>query len=268
MKANHKKGATMPRFLLFLTVLFFALPTAASDLELRYRLQWGNFAMGDLYASWQLRPTGYQMQGGAMSAGAVGWLMRYQGEVRLEGRLIGDQIKPDSLFLSSDSRRGARQARTLWPGPDRQPVTSRLPELDLKKVTPLDEAALADTNDPFSTMLGVMRRMQQGAACSGQFEIYDGWRHARLTLYDLGETELVADRPWSYSGPARICGIASQPLGGQARDSSWSEADMDPQRVRFFIADLGAGLPLPVRIELRGFLGRVTVRLDMERSRL
>ena len=258
----------MARFFLCLIVILFALPAAASDLELRYRLQWGNFAMGDLFASWQLRPSGYQMQGGAISAGAVGWLMRYQGEVRLEGQLAGERVLPDSLFLSSDSRRGARQARTLWPGADRQPVTSRLPALDLEKVTPLDETALAGTNDPFSTMLGVLRRMQQGASCSGQFEIYDGWRHARITLYDLGQAELVADRPWSYSGAARICGIASQPLGGQSLKSKWSEADLDPQRVRFFIADLGTGLPLPVRIELRGFLGRVTVRLDMERSRL
>jgi hypothetical protein len=258
----------MPRFFLSLTIIFFTLPSLASDIDLRYRLQWGNFAMGDVFASWQLRPTGYQMQGGAISAGTVGWLMRYQGEVRLEGQLAGDRVLPDSLFLSSDSRRGARQARTLWPGASRQPVTSRLPELNLEKVIPLDETALAGINDPFSTMLGVLRQMQQGASCSGQFEIYDGWRHARLTLYDLGETELVADRPWSYSGAARICGIASQPLGGQSRKSSWSEEDLDPQRIRFFVADLEAGLPLPVRIELRGFLGRVTVRLDMERSRL
>ena len=66
----------------------------------------------------------------------------------------------------------------------------------------------------------------------------------------------------------QICGIVSRPLGGHRRKSRFTSEKSNPSKTRAFVARLGPGLMVPVRIEVDLFFGQIVTRLDVKRSRL
>lgn len=260
-----------PLLIFVLLLSIWRQPAQATEqLYLDYLIEWARFDLGHTTASWVFKDKQYQMFSDANTEGTGAFFYDYYGESELSGALNeAGAFIPLSLRTYSKTKKEERDAVTNWAA--RLPETTRNPELDLEEVFPLDPASLPNTIDPFSAMLNALQKVSQTGSCAGTYQIYDGRRRSDIELFDLGKADLIADRPTGYTGPSLVCGLVGKPIGGQRRDSEWDESDLDPSRIKFYLAQLGENITMrpafvPVRIEMDGFLGNVIVRLDMQAS--
>ena len=99
--------------------------------------------------------------------------------------------------------------------------------------------------------------------CDGTERVYDGLRTSEITLHDLGTAVVEKDRPFSYEGEARVCGFTGRATGGHQRKSRWRNKERKPEDLLVFVAEVRPDLFIPVRMEAKSFLGKVTSRLVM-----
>ncbi len=240
----------------------------AFDLHLEYRVSWGNVDVASTTADWSFEPTHFELAATSHTMGLTDTFRRYRGKLQVSGKIENGRYMPKTLFLSGVSKRRSREAFTSWDQATGVISTDRTPELDLEKVFPLDDQHIKHAIDPLSAMLNVLSRFEQEGVCGGSAQIYDGLRTSQITLHDLGSTVLTKDRPFGFEGETGVCGFTGKPTGGHLRKSRWRKEERKPEDVVVFVAEVKPGLFLPVRMEIKSFIGKVTVRLVMPRLRV
>lgn len=236
---------------------------ADMSLQLTYEVEWGDVDVATATADWVFTDDSFALTATSRTVGVTDAFRKYRGRTELSGRIEKGGYIPDRLFISGVSRRLTREASTRWQQGVGAIVTNRQPALDMTKVFPLSEEAMAGAIDPFSAMLNALARLRETGSCEGEgaVRIYDGLRTSELTLHDLGRTRLTSDRPFAYEGEARLCGFVSEPTGGHRRDSRWHKKEKKPEDIKVFVAEIRPDLLIPVRIEARTFLGTIITRL-------
>ena len=245
--------------------LFEAARAEAFDLHLEYRVSWGNVDVASTIADWSFGPTGFELTATSQTRGLADTFRRYRGELQVSGKIENGRYMPQKLFLSGVSKRQSREAFTSWDEATGVISTDRTPELDLEKVFPLDIKHIKHAIDPLSAMLNALSSFAREGVCGGSARLYDGLRTSQITLHDLGSTVLKKDRPFGFEGEAGVCGFTGKSTGGHLRKSRWRKKERKPEDVIVFVAEVKPGLYLPVRMEAKSFLGKVTVRLVMPR---
>lgn len=253
-------------FLLTIMVICASAQAIARErFEVRYLVQWANFNLGETRANWHFDDDRVVMRGTSKARGMFSRFADYEGMVTLEARKTHTRWQAETLFLSSSDGDEIRQARSEWSEDGTYVITTNSPELDLDTYFELTDEMRQNVTAPFTAMLDMLARLEDGGACEGQFEIYDGWRRATLSFADLGTTTLEADRPFGYSGEVRICGIISKPLGGHRRVSRFRNTSPEFDDIKAYIAAPFGKRLMPVRIEIDLPIGSVIVRLDTGR---
>jgi hypothetical protein len=84
--------------------------------------------------------------------------------------------------------------------------------------------------------------------------------HATGTTFDLRY-----EMQWGNVNVGEVikCGLTSKPTGGHRLKSRWTKKERKIDDTIIFIAEIEPGLYLPVRIEIKTFLGKITTRLVM-----
>ena len=235
------------------------------SLTLTYEVEWGDVDVATATADWVFTADSFTLTATSRTVGVTDAFRKYRGRTALSGRIEAGRYLPERLVISGVSRRRTRDASTRWDAGAGAGagaiVTNRQPALDLEKVFPLTEAAMAGAIDPFSAMLNALAGLRDTGSCDGAARIYDGLRTADMSLHDLGRTRLTRDRPFAYEGEARLCGFVSEPTGGHRRDSRWHRKERKPEDIKVFVAEIRPDLLIPVRIEASTFLGTITARL-------
>ena len=241
--------------------------TSSQSHELAYRVQWGNSFLGRTVASWEFDANSYQLSGTAKSEGALSFFYDFTGDNQLTGKMVNGTYQPVRFSSQSAYNKEAYDTEITWQDGQDRPDYRTVPEPDLEKYFPLDEATLDNVTDPYSAMLTALDVLAKTGSCDGTYRLFDGRRRSDLTLVDLGKATLEADRPWSFSGDAVICGSANKLLGGHQRDSDFdNDEEPDFEKVKIYVAKLHDKL-MPVRIEIDNFFGDVIVRLNVRDSR-
>jgi len=255
----------------FLTMLMcctgFAACAAAQadafDLQLEYRVSWGNVDVASARAAWRFGQSSFELSATSETLGLTDSLRRYRGRLAVSGKTENGRYAPATLFMSGVSKRRSRQAFTRWDPVTGAISTDRTPELDLEKVFPLKDRHVKGAIDPLSAMLNALASLAGTGSCGGSARLYDGLRTSEITAHDLGMTVLKKDRPFGFEGEARICGFTGTPTGGHQRKSRWRKDKRKPEDLQVFVAEVAPGLFLPVRMEANAFIGTVTSRLVM-----
>lgn len=208
------------------------------------------------------------MSGEFSASGLAQLITDFTGYVSITAERDKKIWQGKQLVIASNWGGKTNLAETKWSQDGHIATTHTDPVPDLNEVYPLDAEMRTGTTDPFSAMMTILERLDAGKSCSGVFQIYDGRRRAELSFIDLGTEELVSDRDFAFSGKTQICGIVSRPLGGHRRKSRFTSEKSNPSKTRAFVAKLGPGLMVPVRIEVDLFFGQIVTRLDVNRSRL
>jgi len=247
-------------------ITFMSLGTAhasSSELALSYEVQWGNMKVAYGAATWVFGDRTVTMAGTATTLGAVDTFRKYRGSVKLEADAIGGLYQPKSLIIEGDYKKRRKLASTVWKKGESTVFTTRQPEIDLKKVYPLQAQQIDNSIDPLTAMLNALSHLRLTGQCGGVYNIYDGLRTATLTFHDLGKTFLASDRPTAFEGQTWRCGVTSTPTGGHRIKSRWRNEDQKIDDVVVYVAALKPDLFVPVRMEIKTMVGKVTTRLVM-----
>ena len=240
----------------------FALAENAEfELQLEYRVSWSNADIASATANWSFGDTSFELAATSRTLGITDTFRKYRGKVEISGRIKNGRYAPDTFYISGISKRRTREATTSWDGATGAISTSRTPELDLEKVFPLEDWHIEGAIDPLSAMLNALANLSQTGKCSGTERVYDGLRTSEITLHDLGKAVVKKDRPFSFEGEARVCGFTGTPTGGHQRKSRWRDKRRKPEDLRVFVAEVQPDLFVPVRMEVKSFLGTFTSRL-------
>ena len=245
--------------------LFFPFDAVVAEttMELRYEVQWGNVNIGEAEASWTFTQNRFEIVGKSKTVGISDKLRKYRGSSKAEGQIHHDVYRSVRIDTNGIYKGTERNANVIWNADDSQISTIRSPALDLKKVFPLRDEVVQGSIGPYTAMLRALHTIKQTGSCNSSYKIYDGLRTAEVRLHDLGHELLTADRLSAYSGVVIKCGLTSTPTGGQRLTSRWNEKKRNSDDIIIFIAETEPSLFLPVRIEVKTFIGKVTARLVM-----
>ena len=232
-----------------------------------YVTEWGATDVGVSAARWRIAENQFFMSGEFNASGLVQLISDFAGYVSITAERHRESWQGQQLVIASNWGGDTSLAETKWSEDGHIATTLADPAPDPDEVYPIDAKMRTDVTDPFSAMMTMLERLDAGKPCSGVFQIYDGRRRAELGFSDLGSEEMAADRGFAFAGKAQVCGMVSRPLGGHRRNSRFtSDAPPDPNKTKAYIARLGPGLMVPVRIEVDLSFGRIVTRLDMVRS--
>lgn len=233
-----------------------------------YVTEWGTTAVGVSTAHWRIGENQFFMSGEFAASGLTKLVADFTGYVSITAERNKESWQGQQLLIAGIWSNKTSLAETKWSKDSHIATTLADPAPDLKKVYPIDAKMRIGVTDPFSAMMTMLERLDAGKSCNGVFQIYDGRRRAELRFSDLGTDELPLDRDFAFSGKVRICGVVSRPLGGHRRKSRFTSKTSNPNKTRVFVARLGSGLMVPVRIEVDLFFGQIITRLDMKKSGL
>lgn len=241
----------------------------AVNYDLTYHVQWGDSQLGTATAKWTFDETSYAFDGQVATEGTLAFFYEFEGKNTLTGKISDNQFKPQSFMSESVYDDETYVINMSWPDGLQRPIFDVEPEPEKDKVHPLRRATLRGVVDPYTAMLNAMADLEKTGACNGTYRVFDGRRRSDLLVKDFGTTTLVADEDWAYQGPAHVCGTASKLIGGHRLDSDFDpKEEPDFEKVQVYIAKPDGKTLMPVRIEMNGFLGSVTVRLNMDKSNL
>ena len=245
--------------------LFFPFDAVVAEttMELRYEVQWGNVNIGEAEASWTFTQNRFEIVGKSKTVGISDKLRKYRGSSKAEGQIHHDVYRSVRIDTNGIYKGTERNANVIWNADDSQISTIRSPALDLKKVFPLRDEVVQGSIGPYTAMLRALHTIKQTGSCNSSYKIYDGLRTAEVTLHELGDELLTADRLSAYSGVVVKCGLTSKPTGGHWLKSRWNEKKRKIDDTIIFVAEIEPSLFLPVRIEIKTFIGKITARLVM-----
>ena len=79
----------------------------------------------------------------------------------------------------------------------------------------------------------------------------------------IGKTILEQDRPGVFTGSAMVCDVKFDPIGGHRINSKWRSNKDQNGRVKVFFARPLESQVMPVRIEVKSWIGKIIGRLDL-----
>lgn len=243
-----------------------ATDLSSTTFNVFYKTEFGAVDVGTSQAIWQVADNKFSMRGGFKSEGIATLFADFEGYVSVKAVNLSKSWQGQRLDMTSIYKSKLRTSETSWSADGKIATTTLEPPLDLEKVYPLDDAMMRGVTDPFSAMMTMLDRLKAGAPCIGTFQIYDGRRRAELRFTDYGTQTVKKDRDFAYNGTAIVCGVESRAIGGHRRKSRFGQTNDDKPGTKAYIADIGNGVLVPVRMETNLFFGRIITRLDLARS--
>ncbi|MGG7564677.1 DUF3108 domain-containing protein [Rhodovulum sp. DZ06] len=229
---------------------------------LRYAVDWGPAALAEIEFRITERAGRTTLAAEARSTGLLSLFADFEAEqTALHGPAGPEEFTTRATW---DDKRSARRVR-FGDGPP-QAETLVAPEDEDEPRTPIPPGALDDAVDPTFPILRAMRQVERGEGCAVSHPVFTGRTAFHVTLSDMGEEALEADRSWTWSGLARRCRMAIQRIGGfKIEDDGWDQDEEDVTRDIWFgplPEALGGGIA-PVRMLVEWPLGYAVGRIDL-----
>ncbi len=251
------------RLIVVLLLLLGMLPRTAmaegADLRLAYDIEWGRLILARSAVHLRQGDQRATIKARAESGGIASVISQFQSDAT--ARLARRQQRWQSEQISMRRRSGKKtyESRVTWDADGSIIESYRAPDLDLGKVHPLNSRFARPVLDPYAAILQLLQRLDDGKDCRADFEVFDGRRHARLRVEPKAMVMLQADRRAGYAGEALLCEVSLVPLGGHRLTSKQD----NPRVIKVYLGRPLGERWLPVRIEVKGWIGRVIARLNL-----
>lgn len=184
----------------------------------------------------------------------------WRGQTRSEGRFVDRRAIP-SRHRNAGVRGGeTREVEITYDAEGAVTAARVTPPPDPDEVTDLPEGAEVGTVDPLSVIAELMRAVALGQTCGGTYAVFDGRRRYDLTVKDQGTATLPPTDYSIYSGPAMVCGVEYELLGGERKQKS-RYAKTARDRV-VYVARPDPALPaIPVGLKIETDFGTLMAHL-------
>lgn len=243
--------------------------TGERTAALHYAAAWLEIPFAEAAVALAWRGEEFTARGEGWAAGPLSGLFPFRGYAATRGAWAPTGPAPREHRNGGEFWGKERSVRVWWDGrtdadgeADGMPEWEAAPAADLEKVTPVPTGALAGARDPFSAALLAGLRIGRTGECAGTEVVWDGRRLAQWELSHIETTELAADAPGAWEGPALVCELRLRKLGGFRRNSR--HAPLSPPRV--WVAEVLPGLWAPARAEIYSRWGKVVARLDVRKT--
>jgi len=250
-------GNTMRNTIWFLIVGLSSSSVAFDGQPLKYEIDWGPVTLAD--ATVELLDSGdiRSVTADISSRGVGAWFSDFQSTLEIMRTSDGTQI----LNGGSTWDDTLSNITVMW-----LPNESK-PSVDLYRskprdyeLTPVPEASIADTVDPFTPVFEIGRRLDDTQRCEGSYRVFDGIRRYDLQIQDGGVTTLTSDDALTFNGPARRCDIALTRIGGFSTKKGLFKFSESEITRTLYLGQI-RGHWLPVRFEVSAPIGSAVARL-------
>ena len=205
----------------------------------------------------------YSIEFLAAMDGFLGRLAPITAEVSANGEMkAGITPAPTRYRSVATWRNEPRLTELRYTGTTVDVIADPPPEMDRE---PVPQNLRAGTLDPLSAAVAVLAAIGQGRGCEATLPVFDGRQRYDLLFQPVGDEVLPPSDIGLYQGPALACTVSLKPVAGAWRQRS-RDRDEEPGRQRNYpmkvwVAEVGGGPPMPVRLEATTPFGTVLVHL-------
>ena len=247
-------------------LIFFVVGDVSASYKpttLVYNVSWGNISLAKSQLHYEFGKDDARISANVASKGVIAFFRGFKSRSIAELVRKDTGWAPKTLLMERISGREVVNSNVIWDDTSSVVSETRVPELDLTEVHPLDDRMKVNVLDPYSAVLRLLNQIEKTGDCTSSYEIYDGRRRSRIYFEKIGKIVLEQDRPGVFTGSAMVCGVKFDPIGGHRINSKWRSNKDQKGRVKMFFARPRQGQIMPVRIEVRSWIGKIIGRLDL-----
>lgn len=238
-------------------------PTLAEETDpvvMTYEVYFGGLHVLSATAELDRTDTRYRLAAKGQTQGILDFFFSWHGTTESQGAFA--DAGPVPARHRNHGYRGEKERKVALDYDSDGTVTavSVEPPPDLEEVNALPEDAEIGTIDPLSVIAGLSEALTQGAACTGEFAVFDGRRRYDLMVTDQGPRHFDANSYSVFQGEARACGIDYQVLGGDRKEKS-KYVKTARDRVVYVARPLEEAPAIPVRAKFETDFGTVMAHL-------
>lgn len=167
------------RLLPVVLLALLATPAAAADQSsMRFEVRLLGLKAGIIEIAANVTASAYAARTQFRTAGVVGALKQVRADVSVQGRVAGDTLKPQSYSEAIDDGSRVTNVKVRF-----APGQPRLISGDTgSSAPPADTSKLANAIDPLTLLYVALRDQPRDEVCRFEADVFDGHRHARITL--------------------------------------------------------------------------------------
>jgi hypothetical protein len=229
--------------------------TSASRIIAVYRVNLGNFNLGDFRLTTTLRGDDYEMRGEGRFSILEGLIYEWRGVTASRGRVAPQGPEPAmyALSYSNGGRKGEQLHMIFGDGAVRQ--VSIVPNKRPKPRTiPVTREQLEGVLDPMSGAFLTARSHNPNGdlnVCNQTLPVFDGKQRFDLVLKPKKAVMVQNKTPAAYSGPAVICRVKFIPIAGYQPDNPGIRLMSQTDEIEVWLIPVrGTHMYVPYRIVL------------------
>lgn len=249
--------------------MIFSVAFAANrNIDLLYDISWGALHLAEATSQWQMQDNKAVILGSVKSDGIAALVSGFQSASSAEIKFHTSEWHPIYLSLSRITKSKQIASSVHWSASGDILSDVQQPPPDLNKVFPILDELKQNVIDPYSAVMRQLDYIGAYGKCAGSYAIYDGLRRFEMQFDTVGNTDLVADRPYGFDGQALHCQITVFPKGGHRIESSWHKKPDKDRQLSVYFGWFSRDLVLPVRVEIEAPIGVGVARLNMIKSNI
>jgi len=257
----------MMKLFVILLAVFVSKPLYAADpVKVTYALYAGGFNVVDIEGSYTIDDKNYTMTMDLKTAGLLGRLAPWAGDIQSTGLNKGQNSTPLQHSFASTWR--GKVETTTFTFDNQGALTEFILEEDdgtVKTDMPADDVL---EGNPMDMLTALFRSMNGSETCETTQRVLDGKRSFDMTFRFKGKDYLEKSKYNAFTGETEICEVEIIPAGGKWREKprGWmsiqGQAKGQGQLPRLWFGKIHEDMPpIPVRFFIKTNYGEMVMHL-------
>jgi len=237
-------------------------PANAQKFEAQYRIAMTGVPVGNIIWQIEFANSQYTTSASGGANGVVSLLINGQGLITTNGKIIDGHLAPTNFISNIIDDDGKTELQVSFfenvakelvvRGPKKKPL-----------LTPVNDDDRRGVTDPLSAMLisSAAQGVVDSKTCNQILPIFDGQRRYNLLLTYKRMDRVKIDQ--SYSGPALVCSVTLQPIGGYRVDSMIVKYMANRRDIELWFAPIaGMSILAAVRLSVPTLIGTMNIQAE------
>lgn len=229
--------------------------SASSRIVAVYRVDLGNFNLGEFKLTTTIRGEDYQMRGEGRFTVLQGLIYEWRGVTASSGRVTNTGPEPAMYaFNYLDSGKAGERLRMTFDGRAVTDVSISPKDRPLPRTIPVTKEQLEGVLDPMSgAFLSARSDNPNGdlSVCEHTLPVFDGRQRYDLVITPKRIVTVKRTTPTGYGGPAVICAVKFIPIAGYQPDNPGIRLMQQSNQIEVWLIPVrGTNMYVPYRIVL------------------
>jgi hypothetical protein len=259
------RGSSIGKAFLACLGVFAGTAVLAADAPVRfsahYVLSMTRVTVGEITWTTNFSETSYLAAATGKASGVLSVLVKGEGSLTTRGGHADDRFVPAVARFDVSDEDGVYETEMTFEDGIYKKVVDRGTAPPADRIA-VDPKLLRDVIDPLTAFLIPYAGNAIGPAdCTKTLKIFDGRRRYNLALTYKRSENIEVIR--GYSGPALVCGVVLQPLGGYRADSLLVRYLAGKNDLELWLAPIaGVSVLAPVRALMPTLVGTMDISAD------